>query len=77
MVDWETVKLPRQMIQRVNEFVETDYAGQNGFTSKSPLTVSPLISIQYVLRGILDLWTSTLSKVFLESEGDAIFLFRR
>jgi hypothetical protein len=39
MVDWETVKLPRDMIQRLNEFVESNYAKDNGFTSKSQVIV--------------------------------------
>ena len=39
MADWETVKLPREMVQKLNEFVETKYAKNSGFTSKSQIIV--------------------------------------
>ena len=39
MADWETVKLPRDMVRRLNEFVETKYAKNSGFTSKSQVIV--------------------------------------
>ncbi|MCH7560735.1 MAG: hypothetical protein IIC67_05110 [Thaumarchaeota archaeon] len=39
MVDWETVKLPKQMAERLTEFVTTNYAKNSGFTSKSQIVV--------------------------------------
>lgn len=39
MVDWGTVKLPRDMVRRLSEFVETNYAKNSGFTSKSQVVV--------------------------------------
>jgi len=39
MADWETVKLPRDMVQRLIEFVETKHAKNSGFTNKSQIIV--------------------------------------
>ena len=67
MVDWETVKLPRQMIQRVNEFVETDYAKQNGFTSKSQVIVT-------AVRDFLKKYSQTKISIITTSSNNVIML---
>lgn len=39
MVEWETIKLPRDMVQRLSEFIGTNSAKNSGFTSKSQTVV--------------------------------------
>ncbi len=42
MADWETVKLPKEMVQKIEEFTESQYAKQLGFTSKSQVVVTAI-----------------------------------
>jgi len=39
MADWPTVRLPKELMKRVEDFVETNYAKRDGFTNKSQIMV--------------------------------------
>ena len=40
MADWPTVRLPREMMDRVEKFMETKHAKSMGFTNKSQIIVA-------------------------------------
>lgn len=40
MAEWPTVRLPKEMMERVESFANSQYAKQNGFTSKSQVIVA-------------------------------------
>ena len=45
--DWQTVSLPIGLLNRLQEFLRSDYAKRNGFTSKADV-------ISMMLREFLD-----------------------
>lgn len=67
MVDWETIKLPKHMVQKINEFIETEYAQQNGYTSKSQVVVS-------AVREFLKKYAYTKISVIASSSNNVILL---
>ena len=40
MTEWETIKLPKEMAQKIEKFIKTNYAKEGGFTSKSQVVVA-------------------------------------
>lgn len=40
MADWETIKLPRDMVKRIEDVANSKYAKELGFTSKSQVAVT-------------------------------------
>ena len=45
--DWYSVSMPIGLIERLNEFLKSDYAKKNGFTSKADVLI-------FILREFLD-----------------------
>ena len=45
--DWYSVSLPTGLVERLNEFLKSDFAKNNGFTSKADVLV-------FILRDYLD-----------------------
>lgn len=39
MTGWETVKLPQKMVEKIDKFVDSDFAEEYGFTSRSQVVV--------------------------------------
>ena len=40
MVEWETIRLPSDLAQKVDKFLETKFAKEIGFTSRSQVVVN-------------------------------------
>jgi len=40
MTEWDTIKLPKEMAKKIEEYVTTKYAKEKGFTSKSQVVVA-------------------------------------
>lgn len=40
MTEWDTIKLPKKMAQKIEKFTKTNYAEERGFTSKSQVVVA-------------------------------------
>lgn len=44
MAEWETIKLPKEMVQKIEEYTKTEYAKERGYTSKSQIVVAAVRS---------------------------------
>ena len=40
MVEWETIRLPTELAQKVDNFLKTDFAKEFGYTSRSQVVVN-------------------------------------
>lgn len=47
MADWETIKIPKEMADRIEEIIQTHYAKEIGFTSKSQIVVTAVRDYLY------------------------------